>query len=219
MERRVEVTCQFCSKQFLKCVSQIKKTNGKNFCSKVCSAKRRLGKAHNPPKQRTCLSCECSFICSAIHHSRTYCPKCAYGDRSHLVYHYESNNNHKRRKVFQGVRVDYRKMTLAEATNIRYVKNRHRAYLFSLVRSLGRQWNRTLLSLPCAKCGYERHVQLSHIKPIASFSGETTLGEINDPANVVQLCPNCHWEFDHGFLLIEEIWSAGPESNGDLKSS
>ena len=48
----------------------------------------------------------------------------------------------------------------------------------------------------------QKHVELCHIKPIHSFSETSTLGEINSENNVVQLCPNCHWEFDNGFLDI-----------------
>lgn len=49
----------------------------------------------------------------------------------------------------------------------------------------------------CEKCGYDKHVELCHIKPISSFSRDTLLSEVNRRDNVMFLCPNCHWEHDH----------------------
>lgn len=49
----------------------------------------------------------------------------------------------------------------------------------------------------CEKCGYDKHVEVCHIKPIHSFDLETSLEVINDKNNLIILCPNCHWEFDN----------------------
>ena len=57
----------------------------------------------------------------------------------------------------------------------------------------------------CQKCSYDKHVELCHIKPINSFDDSATVGEINDPKNLLVLCPNHHWEFDNGILKLEEI--------------
>lgn len=54
----------------------------------------------------------------------------------------------------------------------------------------------------CHICGYDRHIQVAHIKSVSSFSGETLISVINDPKNLVGLCPNHHWEFDHGILSV-----------------
>ena len=51
--------------------------------------------------------------------------------------------------------------------------------------------------MPCAKCGYDKHVELAHIKPISKFGDESKLSDVNSENNVIQLCPNCHWEFDN----------------------
>jgi predicted HNH restriction endonuclease len=45
-------------------------------------------------------------------------------------------------------------------------------------------------------------VECCHIKGIGTFSKETLIGEINNIKNLVFLCPNCHWEFDKGLLVI-----------------
>lgn len=52
----------------------------------------------------------------------------------------------------------------------------------------------------CKKCGYDKHVEVCHIKPIGSFDLDTKIFIINDQKNIVLLCRNCHWELDHGML-------------------
>lgn len=49
----------------------------------------------------------------------------------------------------------------------------------------------------CERCGYDKHVEVCHIKPIKDFDPTTLLEEVNSPDNLLLLCPNCHWEFDH----------------------
>lgn len=43
----------------------------------------------------------------------------------------------------------------------------------------------------CLICGYERHVTKHHIKPKREGYKLTRL-------NTLYVCPNCHWEADHG---------------------
>ena len=49
----------------------------------------------------------------------------------------------------------------------------------------------------CERCGYDKHVECCHIKPVSSFGPDALISAINNPENLVGLCPNCHWEFDH----------------------
>ena len=49
----------------------------------------------------------------------------------------------------------------------------------------------------CAFCGYDKHVEVCHIKPVSEFPDDATVLEINALENLILLCPNCHWEFDH----------------------
>lgn len=49
----------------------------------------------------------------------------------------------------------------------------------------------------CIQCNYNRHVECCHKKPIKSFPPDALIKEINDPKNLMGLCPNHHWEFDH----------------------
>ena len=52
----------------------------------------------------------------------------------------------------------------------------------------------------CAVCGYTAFVEACHIMPVAGFDLNTKIYSINAPSNLVGLCPNHHWELDHGLL-------------------
>lgn len=55
----------------------------------------------------------------------------------------------------------------------------------------------------CAICGYDKHIEIAHIKSVASFDEYATIGEINSVDNLIALCPNHHWEYDNGLLNLE----------------
>lgn len=57
----------------------------------------------------------------------------------------------------------------------------------------------------CIVCGYNKHVEIAHIRAVADFSDGDLLSEINHPDNLVGLCPNHHWEFDNGLISLEEL--------------
>jgi hypothetical protein len=54
----------------------------------------------------------------------------------------------------------------------------------------------------CEVCGYTTYVEICHIKSVSSFPDDTIISEINSRDNLIGLCPNHHWEFDHGKLDI-----------------
>ena len=54
----------------------------------------------------------------------------------------------------------------------------------------------------CHICGYDKHVEVAHIKAVSEFEDTATVNEINSVNNLVGLCPNHHWEYDHGLLTI-----------------
>src|SRR5579885_737344 len=78
------------------------------------------------------------------------------------------------------------------------------AIMFHEVRNFCRSWNKHLLG-PCQGCGYDKHVEMCHIKGIATFDLDTPLGIVNDEKNVVILCRNCHWELDHGMRPLSSL--------------
>lgn len=78
--------------------------------------------------------------------------------------------------------------------------NHHKSSAFALVRSHARQTAKKLGFNKCSKCGYDKHFEVCHIKAIASFPLDTLISVINNPNNLVPLCPNCHWEHDHNLM-------------------
>jgi hypothetical protein len=58
-------------------------------------------------------------------------------------------------------------------------------------------------TLCCEICGYDKHVEIAHIKAVSDFSQETKIEEINSIDNLIALCPNHHWEFDNGLLKLQ----------------
>lgn len=56
--------------------------------------------------------------------------------------------------------------------------------------------------MKCAVCGYDKHVEIAHIKAVSEFSDDTTIKEINSIDNLIALCPNHHWEYDNGVLKL-----------------
>lgn len=114
---------------------------------------------------------KCKLCQTAIKTSHTYCSKC------------------KNTKFPIGGR----DITLKEA--IYY--NHHKSSAFALVRSRARRIAKKLKLDTCQQCGYKKHIEIAHKKPISEFDENTLLSVINDPSNLIPLCPNHHWEHDH----------------------
>lgn len=88
-------------------------------------------------------------------------------------------------------------LTLLQA---KYDKH-HRSSAWALVRWRARSLCEKLPQV-CYNCGYDKHVEVCHIKAIASYSPDTLVSTVNSVDNLVLLCPNCHWEFDNGLLTL-----------------
>ena len=83
-------------------------------------------------------------------------------------------------------------------------------------RSSVRQWAERIYKKEnpegkCAVCGYDKHIEVAHIKAVSDFDNNATLAEINDIHNLIGLCPNHHWEFDNGILDISPYIHRGME--------
>ncbi len=49
----------------------------------------------------------------------------------------------------------------------------------------------------CKECGYDKHIEVCHIKQVKEFDDEASILVINGLDNLVALCPTHHWEFDN----------------------
>lgn len=85
----------------------------------------------------------------------------------------------------------------------------HRSWWYSEVRQHSRKIGRPLYPR-CKVCGYDKHVEICHIKAIADFPPEAKLKEVNDLTNLIGLCPNHHWELDHELLVLPPGVEPGP---------
>lgn len=56
--------------------------------------------------------------------------------------------------------------------------------------------------MSCSVCGYDKHVEICHRRPVRDFPDDATISDINAIDNLIVLCPNHHWEFDAGLLTI-----------------
>lgn len=93
--------------------------------------------------------------------------------------------------------VDWSKVTLREVRQ--KAAFQHSARVRQLARKLYRQSNKPQA---CNVCGYDKHFEVCHKRPINDFSDDSYILEINDLENLVALCPNHHWEFDHNHLTF-----------------
>ena len=49
----------------------------------------------------------------------------------------------------------------------------------------------------CIICQYKKTFEIAHIQSVSSFEDNVTISEINNIDNLIALCPNHHWEYDH----------------------
>lgn len=153
-------------------------TTNPKFCSRSCSA----SFSNKIPKRK--LSRKCS-----------HCENLVRNYRSTLCEH------HFQTKTIED-RSELRSRTLESYYSRDSLKGLHPSSRSAHVRGLNRSWNKDMTQRPCVCCGYSKHVELAHIRPISSFPLTATLGEINSRENIATLCPNCHWEFDNGLLEL-----------------
>jgi len=72
----------------------------------------------------------------------------------------------------------------------------------SIQKNARRIFMKSSIKKECFICGYEKHIEICHKKSVSEFSDDTLIGEINNIDNLVGLCPNHHWEYDKGLLIL-----------------
>lgn len=154
----------------------------KKFCNKSCSAK-----YNNKLKGRICRSKEEE----RESRKRCKCPKCE-----------------KPIKCSSKVCISCVKLEQGKVTKGKFIK-RFKSRTNARVSLQGKAKRNYIKNNPNTKCfcGYSKHLQVCHIKSISSFSDDTLISEINDPSNLIGMCPNHHWEYDNGCLdiTLEEV--------------
>ena len=167
------------NQNFNQCLNCGINTNNPKYCSRSCAAIN-TNKSH--PKRRLTKICnECDKIVYSYRHS-----KC---EEHYNIY-------------IQNKRSNFLNTPLKEYWQKDSIKHLHPSSKNAHIRGLARSMNKDIIKLPCAKCGYDKHVEICHIKPIRDFNEESTIAEVNSKENIIQLCPNCHWEFDNNLLTL-----------------
>lgn len=172
------VKCKQCDKDFFKRNCQIKKSSN-NFCSRNCAAVYNNKVAHKKKlKTIYCIKCKNEIERKTWKdRRRSYCKEC-----------------------FEETLLDLDKVTLGE------LKDRRKYQKSSQLRDIARKiYNKSNLPKKCLNCSYDYHFEVCHIKAIKDFDLDTTISEVNHIDNLIGLCRNCHWEFDHGKLSLKYI--------------
>ena len=82
------------------------------------------------------------------------------------------------------------------------------ANAYDTIRQNARTYSKYFYPAKCLLCNYDKHYEVCHVKDLKDFSGDETIFEVNNKTNLIHLCPNCHWEFDHGQISLEVIRAA-----------
>jgi|SRR5579864_2441946 len=127
---------------------------------------------------------------------------------------YNNHSSPKRRKHCRhcGLRIHGRR-TVCDSCNPSYVDwstvtirtmTAKRAYqVHSRIRELARKIYRDSEKPKCCIiCGYSIHYEVCHITAIQDFPLDTLISKVNSLDNLIALCPNHHWEFDHATLRL-----------------
>lgn len=172
----MEVECKTCSKNFNKIPSEIKKSRN-NFCSRSCA-----GIYNNKAYPKRKPEGNCKTCSKVIKSGYTYCKDC-------------------RTKTMSKKRIFGDDATLADVYNSNGFKCNGWGNVRYWSRAIIKQHNITQCQHP--DCVYDKHVQVCHKRPISDFPLDTLVSEVNSLDNLIVLCPNHHWEFDHPSGIID----------------
>ena len=152
------------------CNECLSETKNPKFCNHSCAAKYNNRLFHKRLPEHRCKSC--GGLTTA---RRTKCKSC------HPIFF--SPMPSCKYRTLADARIGYSKYIPAAAFNI--VRQHARRILIYEGRTT------------CEFCGYSKHFEAAHLKSLASYTPETELAVVNASCNLLALCPNCHWEFDH----------------------
>lgn len=209
---KVQVQCAQCDKDVFRNKSDIANVDN-SFCNNSCAAKFNNKKYPKRQPEGKCDRCGCPN-----NKSRANCKPCRktvrifiqlrkevriaknktikkvrYESKRAIYIKWEKALSSVTKPLTVNVLVNNKDMTIKDA----FLGQTYQSNAYSLVRSRGRSVAKKLGWNSCAHCGYDKHIQICHIKAISSFDEDTLISVVNSKDNLIALCPNCHWEFDH----------------------
>jgi len=156
-------------KECLKCGT---KTSNPKFCGRSCAAS--FNNTLKPKRQPESLCASCGMPNTK---TRKYCKECF------LRFMNERSTER------------WENCTLKE---IKGKGSANAGGRYPYIRTLARKkYIESGKPMCCEECGYDKHVDIAHIKDIRHFDENTFVSEINDIDNLRALCKNHHWEFDN----------------------
>lgn len=178
----ITLTCNNCNIEFQKRKNEVRKKLAKGHTTAYCSVS--CANKHKPRRKPT-KSCK---HCGKIINSRTtYCSN---------ICKYMSSSN--RQKIYPTT-TKHDAIIMSAPTRSKY----------ATIRSNSRKLYKLTHPLNCCECcGRNGHIDVCHIKPISSFSDKALVSEINSQNNLIGLCKNCHWDLDHIYGTIEQLFAA-----------
>ncbi len=152
-----------------------------------------------------CLNCVtettnpkfCSSSCAARYNNRVF-PKCK--KQQYFCIICGSETRYRRSYC---VDCDPTKPKDFSDVTIREIRSRARYQANAWIRKLARRaYLGSEKPKHCSRCGYSKHIEICHVRPIQDFPADTPMSKVNELDNLIALCPNCHWELDHGLLSL-----------------
>lgn len=181
----------------------------RQFCSKACIARHFAAKRKAPPT--ACQECESPVNLKGNKYCSRSCAAKANNRRKGFTTHYCSvcggvagvgwKNKRKYCENCQHHSKQYADWSLTTVGDLMTRLSTYQAH--ARIRALARRgYLAADKSRYCVACGYSKHFEVCHRKPVASFPRDTPVAVVNSTENLVALCPNCHWEFDHDLLVL-----------------
>ena len=174
--KQCQTKSQLTSKKERKCECCGELTYNEKYCSRSCAAiiNNKVSKRIRKPPVK-CVRCNNDTV-----YPRKYCAECIQRGYSNVK--------------FGAISIDDR--TIEQA--IESQKHNKAANRYTNIRCRAQTLHSKKASIEgCEICGYKRHVEICHKKPISSYPLNTLVSEVNKRENIMYLCPNHHWEFDH----------------------
>jgi hypothetical protein len=190
-------TCMYCS-SFLekKEKESLRDFNKRIYCGLSCRGKHVnfLKFGNKPPQLSNCQSCGTSITLKPQKNGgytrKKYCDEC----RKAVMREKGSKLSHLKATVHLRTKSEM----FQKGKNWQSCRNIIRRHACAAYLKSGKP-------MVCYECGYSTHVEICHITAVSEFPGNSLIGEINDPINLVALCPTHHWEFDNGLLVLKKI--------------
>ena len=207
------ISCTLCEKPFSRRTAQVKYdlTHGRTrfFCGSECRNKAKIIRNVD----RRCLYCKKIFRRkrSGGHDKGLVCSRSC-GAKRAIELRWRDKPAAMwcqcgRRKVPRNPRCSSCEKTRRFSVTLGELRNEYSTALFhAKIRGLARAAFRGKMA--CAACGYDLHVDICHVRPVADFPSTATIAEVNDDDNLMALDKRCHWEFDNGYLHrdIDGTW-------------